>query len=314
MLKKLAKNKKGFTLMEILVAVSILGIIVGPLLISLFSNNHVIEQARKQTEATYVARKVMEETIADYYSSISTKHAEGATENGFPIYISKLNDLLKKNSAENSYSSSDNYESRYADDFTYDIKIVPSGKIGMGGAGSDDNDRTANYIHFYRDTINGAEYNYAVSSDGKLFKYNMSTGVTENIYSITKNNSSCKFSIDGGTVFSNAQLNSSKKDFRISLFSSIDATKRSIKFDSSTTWPNASERYLANYTSYSDSTKTTVTSNTTFIPADNVDNFYSSNREQWDIALYEISVSVYDGDELLSSVSGVLEVRIFPEI
>jgi hypothetical protein len=102
------------------------------------------------------------------------------------------------------------------------------------------------------------------------------------------------------------------------LFSSIDATERSIKFDSSTTWPNASERYLANYTSYSDSTKTTVTTNTAFIPADNVDDFYSSNREQWDIALYEITVNVYEGDgenkELLSSVSGVLEVRIFPEI
>ena len=144
MLKKLTNNKKGFSLIEILVAVSILAIIVGPLLISLFSNGRIIERARKETEATYVARKVMEETIADYQYEIDNIGSEASTVNGYPVHIYKLIQLLDKTATGMEYSSTTTYKSKYADNFTYDIRITPSGKNGAGTA-----DASADYIHIY---------------------------------------------------------------------------------------------------------------------------------------------------------------------
>ena len=310
MLKKRINNKKGFSLVEILVAVSILAIIVGPLLISLFSNNRVIEHARKETEATYVAKKVMEETLADYYATIATPLPDNGMDGmGYPSYIGKLVALLGKTSSNNQYTSTAGHKSKYADDFTYDIKIVPSGKNGLGVS-----DSSANYVHIYTDTVGTQEFSYAVAPDGTVKKFSL--GTTANI-NITGNGSKCNMTVNDSSVFANVSLNTSISPFRVVCYSSKDAAKHELTFDSSTTWPNSCERYLMNYTSRADATKTIVNASNKFIPsgkAENVINFYSSEREQWDVALYEITVNVYEkgSDKPLSSAEGVIEVKIFP--
>jgi len=308
MLKNRIKNKKGFTLVEILVAVSILGIIVGPLLISLFSNNNVIEQARKETEATYVAKKVMEETLADYYSSISGTQVDTTVNIGgvdYPTYVSKLITLLDKSSTGNSYTSTEGYKSKYADKFTYDIKIVPSGKNGLGVS-----DSSANYLHIYTDKVGTQEYSYIVAPDGTVKKVIL--GSSESSIDITKTGSGCSVVLNSSSVLNNTELNASKSPFRVVCYSSNDATAHTIKFDASTSWPSTCERYLMNYTSRADSTKTTVSADPDFISSENKMDFYTSEREQWDIALYEITVTVYEGVNVLSSAESVIEVKIFP--
>ena len=53
------------------------------------------------------------------------------------------------------------------------------------------------------------------------------------------------------------------------------------------------------------------------VTGNNVENYYSSSREQWDIALYEITVNVYGksayGAEnvLLASTQSSIEAKIF---
>ena len=304
MLKKRLNNKKGFSLVEILVAVSILAIIVGPLLISLFSNNRVIEQARKETEATYVAKKVMEETLADYYAGVSGTIVDSLDSRDYPTCISKLVDLLSKSSEGNSYTSTDGYKSNYADKFTYDIKIVPSGKNGLGVS-----DSSANYLHIYTDTVGTQEYSYAVAPDGTVKKVVLGSGAT---FNITRNGTACSVTLNGSSVFSGTSLNASKTPFRVVCYSSKDAAARELTFDAGTSWPNSCERYLMNYTSRAEATQTIVKADEDFISSENVFNFYSSDREQWDIALYEITVTVYEGTQVLSSVEGVVEVKIFP--
>lgn len=305
MLKKRINNKKGFTLVEILVAVSILAIIVGPLLISLFSNNRVIEQARKETEATYVAKKVMEETLSDYYGGVSGTIIDSIDGMGYPVCMGKLVQLLGKSSTNNRYVSTDGYKSKYADKFTYDIKIVPSGKNGLGIS-----DSSANYLHIYTDTVGTQEYSYAIAPDGTI--KNIILGSEEKTFNITKSASGCDMTLNGSVVFNDTSLNASKSPFRVVCYSSKDAIAHKVKFDATIGWPNSCERYLMNYTSRADATKTTVTADSDFIPSDNVFNFYSSDREQWNIALYEITVTVYEGSDMLSSVEGVVEVKIFP--
>ncbi|MBR5773834.1 MAG: hypothetical protein IKY44_03180 [Clostridia bacterium] len=298
--------------MEILVAVSILGIIVGPLLASLFSNNRVIEYARKQTEATYVAKKVMEETLADYYASLPTSTSADAQDSkGYPTYIGHLITLLNKNETGVDYPSSVEYKSKYADDFVYDIKIVPSGKAGMGTA-TGDNDETANYLHIYRDKLGTAEFAYVVFPDANVTRITLDG--SNNELNIAMSGQSLQLS-NNSTRILNFNLDSSKKDFRINLYSSNDAFSRNLKFDASTMWWNSDcARYLTNYTSKYDSSQTNVTADTDFIPTENLEEFESSGREEWNIALYEITVTVYEegSSKPLSSAQGVIEVKIFP--
>ena len=313
MLKKLTNNKKGFSLVEILVAVSILGIIVGPLLISLFQNNRVIEQARKETEATYVAKKVMEETMAEYYYSVSGD-LDDTTDSvtGYPTYIGKLAALLEKSSTGNSYTSTDGYKSKYADKFTYDIKIVPSGKNGLGIS-----DNTANYLHVYTDKVNGMDSVYVVFPNGEVKKIapkSPDSNDPQNAIVVNHSNSSCSMKLNGSNVLSSSELNSSKQAFRIVCYSSADASPFKYKFDATESWPNAIDRHLSNYTSVSTATQVTATTDTDFIDSSDVENYYSSSREQWDVALYEITVSVYEDGNLLSSAESVIEVKIFPGI
>lgn len=311
MLKKLTNSKKGFTLVEILVAVSILGIIVGPLLISLFSNNRIIEQARKETEATYVAKKVMEETLADYYLDISGTVADGAIDGmGYPVYIGKLVALLGKTSKGNPYTPTEGYKSRYADDFTYDVKIVPSGKNGLGVS-----DSSANYLHVYTDKVDGMDNVFVVSPNGDVRRVlpNLPDSYDPvNDFVVGYSNSSCNMSFNASSVINNSALIPSKEILRIVCYSSWDATNFQYKFDASTNWPNNWDIFLSNYTSRNSSSLVDVTADTDFIPPENVTNFYSSDREQWDVALYEITVSVYEGKNLLSSAESVIEVKIFP--
>lgn len=309
MLKKLTNNKKGFSLVEILVAVTILGIIVGPLLISLYRNNYVIEQARKETEATYVAKKVMEETLAGYYSSISGDLADEVDgTNTYTTCMSKLIELLEKNSSGNQYTSSSGYKSRYADKFTYEVKIVPSGKNGLGIS-----DSSANYLHIYTDKFGTANYVYVVFPNGELKKISPSNSSLNN-FVVNYTNSKCSMSLNGSTILSGSALNPDKGPFRIVSYSSNDATSFQYNFDASTSWPNTCDRFLINYTSRAEATQVKVTADTDFISTSDVYNYYSSDREQWDIALYEITVDVYEGRNLLSSVESVIEVRIFPEL
>ena len=307
MLKKQIKNKKGFTLIEILVAVSILGIIVGPLLMSLFSNNRVIEQARKETEATYVAKKVMEETLADYYSSISGNIADDIDGMGFPVYIGKLVALLGKNSSgREKYTSDETFKSRYADNFKYEVRIVPSGKNGLGVS-----DSSANYIHIYSDKVNSMDKVYAVFPDGVL-KLISPKSNSENALVVSYSNSSCGLSLNDSPVYSGAALSESNEVFRIVCYSSKDSTAFQYKFGKAT-WPSKYDKYLINYTSRADATQVKVSADSSFVKESNIETYYSSEREQWDIALYEITVSVYEGDstKALSSVESVIEAKIF---
>lgn len=330
MLKKLANNKKGFSLVEILVAVTILGIIVGPLLISLFQNNRVIEQARMETEATYVAKKVMEETMAEYYSSISGDLLDATDPvTGYPTYINQLVTLLEKSSTGNIYTSDDAYPSRYDGDFTYDIKIVPSGKNGLGIS-----DNTANYLHLYTDNVGGTNYTYVVFPDGELKKIDPKSpdsNVPLNEIDVKcdgdEGNYTCNMILNDSPIrddnsdnsglkpIINSKLNSFKEAFRIVCYSSVDASPFQYYFTASENWPLSMDRHLSNYTSVNTANQVAVTVDSDFIDASDVENYYSSGREQWDIALYEITVNVYDKNgDLLSSAESVIEVKIFPNI
>lgn len=326
MLKKLTNNKKGFSLVEILVAVSILGIIVGPLLASLYRNNYVIEQARKETEATYVAKKVMEETMAEYYYSVSGD-LDDTTDSvtGYPTYIGKLAALLDKSSTGNSYTSTDGYKSKYADKFTYDIKIVPSGKNGLGIS-----DNTANYLHVYTDKVNGMDSVYVVFPNGEVKKIDPQSPSANNPLNILdmkydEDNSACSVDLNKNPIRDDrdelkrpisSKLNSSKHAFRIVCYSSADASPFQYYFTASDSWPYSMERHLANHTSVGTANQVAVTiDHPDFIDESNFENYYSSSREQWDVALYEITVSVYDENgKVLSSAESVIEVKIFPDI
>lgn len=314
MLKKLANNKKGFSLVEILVAVTILALIVSPLLSGLYRNNYIIEQARKETEATYVAKKVMEETMAEYYKSISGDLGDATDpDTGYPTYINQLVTLLGKSSTGNSYTSDANYKSKYADDFTYDIKIVPSGKNGLGIS-----DNTANYLHIYTDKVNGMDSVYAVFPNGEVKKIAPKSpdgNDPQNQFVVNHSSSSCSMSLNGSNILSASELNSAKQAFRIVCYSSADASPFQYKFDATEGWPQSIDRHLNNYTSVNDANKVITTTDPDFIDSSDVEDYYSSSREQWDVALYEITVTVYDDNgKLLSSAESVIEVKIFPDI
>lgn len=310
MLKKLTNNKKGFSLIEILVAVSILAIIVGPLLISLFSNGRIIERARKETEATYVARKVMEETIADYQYEIDNLDSSASTVDGYPVHIYKLKQLLNKTTVDMEYSSTTTYKSKYADNFTYSIKITPSGKNGAGTA-----DASADYIHIYTDKIGTQNYNYLVTSDGQVVSIALNDSNTFDVY--PSSNSSYRIRLNGSAILAGANfpLSDSKTNFRILCYSSNDADARTFFFDSSEGWPNNRVRYLTNYTPNNSSGESNlkVTADTDFIPATRIENYVVSEREQWDTALYEIVVTVYDEDgSVLSFAESIIKVTLLP--
>lgn len=313
MLKKLTNSKKGFTLVEILVAISILGIIVGPLLVSLFSNNRVMEQARKETEATYVAKKIMEETLADYYYERSSAKVESAN------YMSLLSDLLNTSTSGADFLGSEYYDnesgeaSKYADDFTYDIKIVPTGKDGAG-----ESDSSANYVHIYSDdnSVTGVGLVcYVVLPDGELKgPYAMASDTSQSDFRVNKTGDVCYIKYQNDSEVSGS-LNSSKSDFRILCYSSNDA--KATQFNFMTTTPSAwvgTNVYLTNYTSKVAGNRVTVVSpegDGLVSNPDNVGEFLASGRETWDEALYEITVNVYEDGDLLSSVGSVIEVRLF---
>lgn len=311
MLKKLTNNKKGFTLVEILVAISILAIIVGPLLISLFSNNRVMEQARKETEATYVAKKIMEETMADYYYVRSSAAVESAN------YMQLLGDLLSNNTSGNFkgsqyYDYTDGETSRYADDFTYEIKIVPTGKDGAG-----ESDSSANYVHIYSDhnSLGIGDACYIVLPDGQLKgPYSVVTSTSQGDFWVDRSGNTCSVEYQDDGVVSGS-LNESKNDFRILCYSSNDAlaTQFNFKTNTAAAWAST-DVFLTNYTSKVAGNQVTVTS-----PADqglisdsaNIAEFLASGREAWTEALYEITVNVYEDGEMLSSVVSVIQVRLF---
>ncbi|MBR5272705.1 MAG: type II secretion system protein [Clostridia bacterium] len=310
MLKKLTNNKKGFSLIEILVAVSILAIIVGPLLIGLFSNNRVIERARKETEGAYVARKIMEETIADYQYGIDNPDSSASTVDGYPVHIYKLKELLNKSTIGMEYSSTTTYKSKYADNFTYDIKITPSGKNGAGTA-----DASADYMHIYTDKIGTQNYNYLVTTDGQIVS--ISLNATNNFDVYPASNSAYRIRLNSSNLLAGANipLSESKNNFRILCYASNDADSYTFNFDSSSAWANNCVRYLTNYTPVDSSgnQKVTVKTDGDFIPTTRVENYVVSEREQWDNALYEIVVTVYDEDgEILSFAESIIKVRILP--
>ena len=311
MLKKLTNNKKGFTLVEVLVAISILGIIVGPLLISLFSNNRVMEQARKETEATYVAKKIMEETMADYYYARSKANTETAD------YMGMLRDLLNYNSSANfkdskHYDYTDGETTRYASDFTYKISIVPCGKDGAG-----ESDSSANYVHIYSDhnSLGVGDVCYIALPDGQLKgPYSVVTSTSQGDFWVDKSGNNCYVEYQDDGVVSGV-LNTSKKDFRVLCYSSNDAlaTQFNFKTNSAAAWASTNI-FLINYTSKVAGNQVTVTSPSTqglISNSDNIETFLASGREAWNEALYEITVNVYEGEKLLSSVGSVIEVRLF---
>ena len=314
MLKKLTNNKKGFTLVEVLVAIAILGIIVGPLLISLFSNNRIMEQARMETEATYAAKKIMEETMADYYYARSKANTLTAD------YMGMINDLLKNNasgdySSSRYYDYSDDEESRYASDFTYDISIVPCGKDGAGVS-----DSSANYVHIYstHNALSGVgDLCYVALPDGQLKgPYSIVTSTGYGDFYVDKSGEYCEVKYQDDSVV-RGELNSTKNDLRVLCYSSKETVATQFNFMTNTkaAWVGTNI-YLTNYTSKVAGNMVTVTSPSDqgliSNPDSNIETFYSSGRESWNEALYEITVNVYDDDgERLASVGSVIQVRLF---
>ena len=66
------KNEKGITLIELLVAVVIAGIVIVPLLTDYDRKFYTNSKSRKETEVAYVAQEVME--IVDKIPSIYQSH------------------------------------------------------------------------------------------------------------------------------------------------------------------------------------------------------------------------------------------------
>ena len=318
-LKSLKKtSKKGFTFVEILVAISIVAMIAGPLIRGFFSDDKLIMETRIETEASYAAKNIIEETLFGYYASLST-NVSGSYTNEMNAFNKLLNNASSTPSSYKNYISGSishtgtttaGRDGGYSDSFKYAYSIVPSGKDGLGSA---DNETVTKYLHIYLNQV-GLNHCYAVSPDGELKKVSFSTASTGNNVLISKSTDSetlYKVYINNVFIFS-FTLDAEINNFNILCFSSGTAEDYKIKFSASSTTLFGSDvnGRLVNYTP-STNTGTIGFDETNGFANFSVQKIVTPATEPWNTALYDAAVSVYYKDRLITTVNSIVDVKLF---